>query len=199
MKKTAKIALTVLLVVSVTALAVFSAICAFVSWVWGGMRFSPEAAMEAVSIDSSQMEYIQADGCRFYYQTLSDVDTESDLGEMEDCIGNVRPVLKSKLGMWYAVTRPESLPIRAEGDETVIGKLVQTELDGEYHNFIIPFLAGYDRYTEENAFASGYTDITLDGESTELFKHSYFITECEVDDFYIADQRFTIGDQKRGK
>ena len=44
-------------------------IMTFISYVWGGYRLTPEAAVEAVSLTASEKAYIDADGFRFYYDT----------------------------------------------------------------------------------------------------------------------------------
>ena len=180
--------------VIVLALALITlGIISFVSWVWGGTRFSPEDAMEAVSLGSSERARIEAKGCYFYYTTIADDYEASADSNMADCIQHVTPVTKNSIGMWHAVTRPSRYPIYIEGTEAYVGSLVVEELDGVYHNFFLPSVGGANPPTLPDAFADGYTVITVDGEDIELFKHSYFTTETEVVKFEINGTVFTVG------
>ena len=58
-----KLIMTILLAIIISLLILSISACGFVSWVWGGNRFSPEAAMEAVSLGSSQRERIETVNC----------------------------------------------------------------------------------------------------------------------------------------
>lgn len=184
--------ITLLVIVLVLALIGFS-IIAFVSWVWGGNRFSPEDAMEAVSLGSSQRERIEVEGCYFYYTTLADDYETSADSNMADCIQHVTPVTKNNIGMWHAVTRPSSYPVYIEGTENYVGSFVVEELDGVYHNFFIPSVGGTNPPTLPDILADGYSVITVDGEDIELFNHSYFTTETEVVKFEINGTKLVVG------
>lgn len=200
MKKATKITLTVIF--SLIALCLASVmillslagafglgITGFVSWVWGGVRFSPEAAMEALSLSSSDGERIEGEDCYFYYRTFGEV--YGVTGEMSDAICYFTPVLKNSVGMWYAVADlPEKYSSRVYEKESgeEVGVLTFVEVEGRYHNFFVP---NYTRDTlgEDiifpEIFSDAYTRITVDGKEKELFGHSYFMSGAKIDSFEI--------------
>ena len=192
MKALKTVSIALLVIVLLLALIGFS-IIAFVSWVWGGIRFSPEDAMEAVSLGSSERERIEVEGCYFYYTTIGDDYEISEDSNMADCIQYVTPVIKNNIGMWNAVTRPSSHPVYIEGTETYVGSFIAEKLDGAYHNFFIPSVGGTNSPTLPDTLADGYSVITVDGEDIELFKHSYFTTETEVVKFEINGTKLVVG------
>ena len=192
MNKTIKIILLVAVVAIASLLIASLLLVGFVSWVWGGNRFSPEAAMEAVGLGSSQQERIEVAGGYFYYTTVADDYEISADSNMTDCISHVTPVIKNNVGMWRAVAQPQTYPVYIEGTETYVGQLVVETIDGVHHNFFIPSLGGTNPPTFPDVLADGYSVIAVEGQDLELFKHSYFTTETEVIGFEINDTAFIV-------
>ena len=113
---------------------------------------------------------------------------------MADCIQRVTPVTKNNIGMWHAVTRPNGYPVYVEGTDTYVGHLIVEEIDGVYHNFFIPSLGGTNPPTLPDFLADGYSVITVNGESIELYKHSYFTTEFAVEEFEINGTKLVVSE-----
>ncbi len=164
---------------------------AFVSWVWGGVRFSPEAAMEAVGQGAGRQEFIQADGYRFYYTTVADL-CGSTAGS-DDRICEVTPVAQNGIGMWYAIPKPPSRPVYAEGVDAAVGHLISVTVDGAYHYFFLLYFEGNgDTELPEN-LPKTYDRLLVEGEELPLQKHCYFFTDVKVEAFEIDGVRFTVG------
>ncbi len=187
MNKTIKIILTVLLSIVLTVNLVGCGITGFVSWVWGGVRFTPEEAMEAVGIGASKQERIEAEDCYFYYETIAD--NYESAGESADWIYTVTPVKKQN-GMWSASTNPRSHVVYTNGEG--VGTIISYEINGKYHNFIIPFVTGGETATLPNGFPIIYDKVAVNGIEINLFKHSYFVTDIEVKEFEISGTEFTV-------
>ncbi len=180
---------TVILILFVTVTVSSLSGCA-VSWVFGGTRFSPEEAMEAVGIGASKQEYIEIEDCRFYYQTTADC--FESCGELADWIYGVTPV-KKKNRMWSANPNPRSYPAYTDGAEESIVAVIPVEVNGKYHNFLIPDYIGGDTVSLPEAFPRTCTEITVNESKLALFRHSYFVTDEPVSEFEIDGIRFKIG------
>ncbi len=200
MNKTSK---TVLKTVLITALSVIIVavlllaligfgITAFVGWVWGGMRFSPEAAIEAVGLHSSEKPRIEAGDCYFYYDTFEGYDRFQASEDKSDWIAYVTPVMKNEFGLWYARPKPHTNTVYIDGTEEDVGYIIPVEADGVYHNFFIPNLYGTDTLTLHDCLSDGYSCVVVEGQEIELFKHSYFVTENAVESFEINGTKFTV-------
>ena len=190
MNKALRIILLILLAIVFTLGSIGFCITAFVSWVWGGIRFSPEAAMEAVSLGSSEWERIESEDCYFYYRTFEDRYETSE--DMSDWICDVTPVRKNGIGMWYASPDPGGYEVCMEGTETKVGYFIPIEVDGVYHNFFLPSTGGTNPPTLPALLSDGYTNAVVDGREHELFKHSYFVTESAVEKFEINGRMLII-------
>ena len=143
-------------------------IMTFISYVWGGYRLTPEAAVEAVSLTASEKEYIDADGFRFYY------DIEDG---REGYISDVYIVKRGELGTWYAVTDPsDSYAVANKDTGAYVGRLVTVARDGTYHNFYLP---PFDRDEGElpDFVNTDYSSVKVGGEEYEMLLHSYFVTD----------------------
>ena len=158
------------------------AITASIGWVWGGMRFTPEAAMECVSLGSSGLPYLEADGWRFYYET--------DYND-SDWICEVRPVEKQGL-FWHAVTRPSARRVTVADSEADAGRIYMQECGNEVHVFYIPPINGYPEDYAPEFIADGYDSVTVDGEEISVFKHSYFVVNKIFDSFIIDGNLLVI-------
>lgn len=177
MKKAMKTALkTLAVIVFIIVLTGFS-IAAFVSWVWGGVRFTPEAAVEAISLGYSNNQYFEADDYRFYYRTLAD----------DDWICDVTPVSRNAIGMYTATADPRSYPIIVEETGEYAGELITFESENCYYNFYIPPTNGYDPEAIPDFVKAEYDGVIVNGEEIELYKRSYFITETDIDEFEINE------------
>ena len=164
-----------------------------IAWVWG-TRFSPEAALEAVSGSYGVHEPIEGETCCFYYLTVDDVyDVENEDWDMCDAILRVMPVQKSSSFTWYATPDPDSRSVYAyvEGAKIYVGRFQSYESRGVYHNFFIPDVYPPDFDAQPHVFAmpdvlgDGYTVVTVNGEDMELFRHSYFTTDSPVEAFIV--------------
>lgn len=163
-------------------------ISAFVMWVWGGFRFSPEAAMEAVSLGSSQRQHIKAENCYFYYETFDECYYEAE--NYSDWICDVTLVRKDAvgaIGMWYAEPNPRGYTVYEKETNESAGFLLSVEEGGKYHNFFIPSVISSDPLAFPDFLSEGYNAITVGGAKTELFCHSYFVTETKLGEFEIND------------
>ena len=152
-----------------------AAMIAFVGWVWGGMRFSPQAAMECVSLGSSELPYFEDDGWRFYYET--------DYSN-SDWICEVRPVEKQGL-LWHAITRPSMSRVSVADSGADAGSIYMQECGNEIHVFYIPPISGYPEGYAPDFIADGYDKVTVNGEEIAVFKHSYFTVDEPLDSFVI--------------
>lgn len=193
MKKALIIIAVTLTALILTVAVVGFSIIALVAWVWGGNRFSPEDAMEAVSLGSSQWEKIETEDCHFYYRTIADCYEVSAESNMADRIYYVTPVTKTKIGMWRATPDPRSLPVYSEGTKTAVARLVSVESDGSYHNFLIPVIDGTEPPSLPDALAKSCFEIIIDGREVELFRQSYFTTDTEVYKFEINGRTLVVG------
>ena len=178
-KKNTSLIITVICTVLALAILLVAAasvaIVAFVGWVWIGMRFSPEAAIECVGLGASELPYFDADGWRFYYET--DYDDS-------DWICEVRPVEKQGI-FWYAVTRPRMSEVSVADSGAYAGGIYMQECGDEIHVFYIPPISGYPEGYAPDFIADGYDSITVNGEEIEVFKHSYFVVDEPFDSFVI--------------
>ena len=190
MKKTVIIIISIVLALAVLILSVTVGMIGFVSWVFGGVRFSPEAAMEAVGIGASEAERIEGDGVYFYYHTIAEM--YSDLDNMTDWIYSVTPVRQNGIGMWYASPDPRSYSVYLEGESEWIGSFVFVEIDGTFHNFFLPAVLNTEPSSLSEALSEDYTSVTVRGQTIDVFKHSYFVTEDEVAFFDINGTTFVI-------
>ena len=192
MKKALKIILIVLLILTLSLGMVGCGIVGFVSWVWGGVRFSPDAAMEAIGIGHSQRERIEGEDCYFYYSTFADRYYEGD--HLGDWICDVTPVEKNGL-LWNATPEPRGEFVYSDGEQETVGYFYCFEVDGRYHNFLIPDVGGTNPPSFHAALADGYTHVCVNGEQIEVFKHSYFVTDAPVEALEINGTRMVVGRQ----
>ncbi len=162
-----------------------------VSWVWGGARFFPKDAMEAVSIGAGKQEHIVADSCYFYYRTVAD--EYGAVGELDGWICQVTPVKQNGIGMWSADPDSRGRLVYTEDVAESIAALVVVESNGKYHNFLIPFFVYGEAPSLPEGFPSVCNKICVNDAEYELFKHSYFVTEAEVTEFEIDGKSFTVG------
>ncbi len=190
MKKTLKIILIILLVVALGISMVGCGIIGFVSWVWGGVRFSPDAAMEAIGIGHSQQERVEGEDCYFYYSTFADRYYEGE--DMDDWICAVTPVERSGWFMWNATPDPRGEFVYIEGTQQQMGLLVCVEADGKFYNFFLISDGNTNPPSFPDPLADGYTHVTVNGEQLEMFKHSYFVTDAEVEAFEINGTRLVV-------
>ncbi len=181
----------ILVAMAMLLLAAGVGIAAFVSWTWGGVRPSPEAAMEAVGIGASQKARIDVGGGYVYYTTVADhYENAGDIGEW---IAEVTPVRKNGIGMWYATPDPRSHMVYTKGDGQSVGTLITVEADGRYHNFFIPFFEGNDPVTLPKGLPGGYDTVWIDGEAHTLRYHSYFVTDAAVNAFEMGGATLVVG------
>lgn len=192
MKRAIKTVLKVSLILVLLLVLIGVGISAFVSYVWGGNRLSPEEAMEAVGIGSSRRERIEAEGCCFYYETFADCYESCGDSDMSDCIRYVTPVVKTGFGMWHAITKPRKSLVYIDGTESEVGFFISHEVSGVYHNFFIPSDGGTNPPTFPDVLGEGCSSVTVNGEGTELFRHSYFVTETAVAQFEINGAKLVI-------
>ncbi len=157
----------------------------------GCMYTSPEAAMEGIGIGHSQRERIEADGCYFYYTTVSY--HVENAGELGDWICEVTPVQKNEIGMWHATVDPRSYVVHAEGGSETVAYLVTEEVNGIYHNFLIPEFQWEEEVSLPDGIPSDYAFVHVHGKDVEIFKHSYFVTYAEVKEFTLSGIKFTVG------
>ena len=177
MNKTLKGVLIILLITVLALFVIGFGIILCVSWVFGGVRFTPDAAVEAASLTSSERPCIKADGVCFYYETAEG---------REDWICDVMIAEQNNIGLWHPVTDPRNnYPIYIEDTGEWAGTLMYVKKNGVYHNFYIPPVSGYDESTVPDFVKEGYTHITVGGEMIEPFKHSYFTTEYAVEEIEI--------------
>ena len=119
MRKALKIIFIILLVIILLFALIGFSISFLVSWVWGGIRFTPDAAIEAVGLKLSEREYIINDDIYFYYDTAE---------HMDDWIDDVIIVKQNGMGMWYAVTNPpNNSSVYVEDTGEWVGKLMYIE------------------------------------------------------------------------
>ncbi len=174
----------------VTVALVGIGIAGFVSWVWGGIRFTPDDAMEAVGIGASEQPRIATDNTYYYYETISDIYGEHPFG---DWIIYITPVEQNDIGMWYAITNPRSEFVYIEGDTEAVADFFSFEEDGKYHNFLIPHFTWGDSPALPDAFPKDYNKLSIGDVELDMFRHSYFVTVIEVEEFEIDGVKFTIG------
>lgn len=191
MKKALKIILIVLLILALSLGMVGCGIIGFVSWVWGGVRFSPDAAMEAVGIGYAQQPRIEGEDCYFYYSTFADDYYEGE--EMDDWICRVTPVRKSGWFMWHATPDPRGELVYTEEEQQAVGRLIAVEVSGKFYNFFLITDGGTNPPSFPAALADGYTHVSVNGERIEVFKHSYFVTDAPVEVFEINGTRMVVG------
>jgi hypothetical protein len=177
--------LIVLLVLCMALLLVGACIVAFVSWVWGGIRFTPDMAIEAVSLNASERESIALDGICFYYRCAEGA---------EDYISDVMMVERNGIGMWYAVTNPvDDYPLYDKQTGERIGCIVCAENGGKWHSFLIfDCLSQYYKDTPD-FLSRGFDSILADGESVDVFKHSYFVTDTAPSELTIGETTLVVG------
>ena len=164
----------------------FSA-CGFgVAWVWGGIRFTPDDAIEAVSLNKSKNEKIQTDDYTFYIETFLDKD---------DWIENVYPVAKTDLGMYHAITRlgQYTQGVYIGADLKQVGRLITLEGENAFYHFFIPEIEDYDPLVLPLEVPTDYNSVVIDGETIEIYKHSYFITKNLFKNFSINCIAFQVG------
>ncbi len=178
----------VFLIVFISATAALLSGCA-ISWIWGGTRYTPEDAMEAVGVGHSKQERIEADGCYFYYQTVSEF--FENPGQIGQWLYTVTPVRKNEAGMWYASPDPRSYIVKTE-DGTAVGSIIPLEVNGNYHNFFIPEYVGNESVSLPDALPGNYESVVVDGNGIELYKHCYFVTKQEVRAFEIGDVKLLV-------
>ncbi len=177
--------LIVLLVISMALLLVGACIVAFVSWVWGGVRFTPDMAIEAVSLNAGERESITVDGLCFYYECAEGAD---------DYIRDVMIVEQNGIGMWYAVTNPvDDYPLYDKQTGERVGVIVYVEREGTWYSFLIfDCLNQYDIATP-SFISSGFSSILADGKIVDVFKHSYFLTDFEPTEICIGETTLVVG------
>lgn len=176
MNKTLKTVLTVLIVAILSLALIGFSIVALIAWVFGGARFTPDAAIEAASLGASERPCIKTDGLYFYYET--------ELGG--EWISDIMIARQNGVGMWNPVTAPrDNYPVYVKSTGEWAGMLIFIEKDGVYHNFYIPPVSGYDEETVPDFVKEGYSTVTVNGSELEPFKHSYFTTESEITELTI--------------
>ncbi len=184
MNKASKTVLIILLVIILVIAIIGFGIIAFVSWFFGGVRFTPQDAIEAASLTASEREYIKTDDLYFYYDTAEN---------MDEWICDVMIAEQNGIGLWHAVTNPPNdAPVYVEDTGEWAGTLMFMERNGTYHYFYIPPISGYDETTIPNFVKEGYSVITIDGNDIELFKHSYFATGAIVEEFEINGTKLVL-------
>ncbi len=151
---------------------------------------SPDAAMEAVGIGSSQRARFGVDGCYFYYQTVAD--NFDNPGQIGDWLYVVTPVRKGDLGLWYASPDPRSYVVKSAAEGKAVGTLVPVQVNGDYHNFFIPFFEGNDPVALPQGLPRSYDRVTVGGQEIELFQHAYFVTQEAVETFEIGGMAFVV-------
>ncbi len=198
MKKTFKLILISIAAIVLTAMllivAVGVGITGFVAYVWGGMRLTPEAAIEAVGINMSQLEYVETEDLRVYYRTADD-----SLGYMvsefpDDYMYEIYPVQRQDV-LWYANTRPLSYACAGSDEGKTQGVMYSFEAGGKYHNFFIPDYKWNDKtltYSLPDSLSDGYDKVTVNNTEIKLFKRAYFVTDADVTEFEIGDLTFTV-------
>ncbi len=198
MHKTAKKLLIVLISVVLVIALVGFVLVAFINWVFIGTRFTPEAAIEAVSMPMSQQEYIEAKGIRVYYRTIGD--SYDQAGEMyADWPCELYPVIRNHVGMWYAVTRGlGGGPVYPYGSGESVGYLFCEEIDGTYHYFFRPDFRrenlsdGTGPMILPEGLPDDYDTVTVNGTTYRLETHTYFMTNFEVDEFELGGSKYVV-------
>ena len=161
--------------------------CGFgVAWVWGGIRFTPDDAIEAVSLGKSQNEKIQTDDYTFYIETFLDKD---------DWLENVYPVTKTDLGMYHAITRlgQYTQGVYIGADLKLVGRLITLEGENAFYHFFIPEVEDYDPLVLPPELPTDYNSIVIEGKEIEVYKHSYFVTKNLFKTFSIDSIKFQVG------
>lgn len=177
------ILITLAVIVLVIALIAFGMI-AFVYWVFIGARFTPKAAMEGMSLGSSDWERIEIDGSYFY------LDTEDG---KEDWICGVVPVEKTEIGLWAAHPRYPKRTITIPGSDKFAGYIISVEGKDCWYNFYIPPISGYDPESIPEFVTDGYDSVTAEGREIEVYKHCYFITKEKIKEFEINGVKLVVG------
>ncbi len=196
MKKALKIGLIVALSVILTVALLALALIARIGYAFG-LRFSPEAAAEAVSIHMSELSYIEGENCRFYYRTVEDIygdllaDPTAAHGEW---LYDIMPVTRDGL-FWQARTVTGGASICREGDDQRVGYLQYIKVDGKYHCFIVPELRPTEPpygWTPPYEFTADFDSAVVDGTETELFMHSYFVTDEKVTELELGGTIYEV-------
>ncbi len=196
MNKGLKITLIVVASAVLTAVVLAFALIALIGYSFG-LRFSPESAAEAVSIHMGELPYIEDEDCRFYYRTVEDIygdniaDRTAAHGEW---LYDIMPVTRDGL-FWQARTATDGVSIYREGDGRRVGFLQYIKVDGKYHCFIVPELRPTEPpygWTPPYEFTADFDSVVIDGVETELFKHSYFVTDEKVTELELGGIRYEV-------
>ena len=105
--------------------------CGFgVAWVWGGIRFTPDDAIEAVGLGLSRNEKIQTKDYTFYIDAFQTDD---------DWIEYVYPVEQTDIGMYHAITRlgKYSSAVYIGEDLIRVGRLITMEGENCFYHFCL--------------------------------------------------------------